>query len=412
MQHFKPAEFNELVALYNHEKGAKGFTSWAQFIGMLFGQISGCDSLRSIQNGLNSLRGELNHLGLPPNPVPKSTLAKANELRPAEMYEALFYRMYGRLSSQIQPDAHRKFHFKNPLRLVDSTTINLCHEMFEWAKYKANKGAVKLHMGLDGETHLPGWAFISNGKMADVKAIPLLEASTFLPKGSIAAFDRGYVDSSLFHRWTERGITFVTRPKENMAFRVVENRDVPLPVGRPQTPGTPDKPRSKVLGDQIIQFTGKQSFAKCPDNLRLVRYWDEEGKREFAYLTNNMKLSPVTIAQIYKERWAIESFFKCLKQNMIVKSFLGCTENAVKTQLWISLISLMLMMHLKFLCAKGWALSNFLAMVRLYLTAHVNLLSLIKHLNEPKKPPPMQEGEVNQLFWIEGNGFRYPGQQL
>ena len=232
----------------------------------------------------------------------KSTLAYANEHRPAEFYEALFKATYARLSSLMQPESSRKFQFKNPLRIVDSTTIDLCLETYDWALYKRTKGAVKLHLGLDGETHLPGWAYISNGKMADVKALPLIDDSTFLPKGSIVALDRGYIDFAHFHRWCDRGVYFVTRAKDNRAYTVVESRDVPAPVGRPQTTGEDAKPRSKVLEDLIIQLSGKQSFAKCPDNLRIVKYWDEDGKREFSFLTNNMKLAAVTIARIYKER--------------------------------------------------------------------------------------------------------------
>jgi putative transposase len=324
--------------------------------------------------------------------VSRSTLAYANEHRPAEVYEAYFYFMYDRLSRLMSPKARRKFGLKNPFRIVDSTTIQLCFTAFDWAHYRTNKGAMKIHLGLDGETHLPGWATITIGKTHDVKALRKLDDSTFLPKGSIVALDRGYIDYDRFRKWCENGISFVTRAKDNMAFRVLENREVPALVGRPRTAELAGNPRSRVLSDQIVQLSGKQSFEKCPDNLRLVRYWDEDGKREFTFLTNNMKLAPVTIAKLYKERWNIESFFKCLKQNTIVKSFLGTSFNAVKTQIWISLISVMLMKYLKCLCAEGWTLSNFLDMVRLYLMKRVNLLALIERLSEPERPPPSRGG--------------------
>jgi hypothetical protein len=398
-QHLNRDEFNALVRKHGHDKGAKGFSSWAQFLSMVFAQIAGCDSLRSIQNAFKSLMGEHNHLGLPPDPVAKSTLACANEKRPAKMFEELFYKTCDRLSRLMRPGSTRRFKFKSPLRLVDSTTIELCLQMYDWALYKTAKGAVKPRLGLDGETRLPGWAFISTGKMADVKALPLLDDSSFLPRGSIVVLDRGYIDYDRFHRWCLSGVDFVTRAKDNMAFDVLESRGLAAPVGRPQATGQDAKPRSRVLADLIIRLSGKSSFEKCPDTLRMVRYWDEDGKREFAFLTSNMSLAAGTIARICKERWAIESFFKCLKQNMVVKSFLGTSFNAVMTQIWISLITLMLMRHLKFLCAEGWALSVFLSIVRLTLMTHVNLLGLIEHLADKGRPPPiLAGGPVNRLF--------------
>jgi putative transposase len=235
--------------------------------------------------------------------------------------------------------------------------------------------------------------------MADVKVLPMLDDSAFLPKGAIIVLDRGYIDFAHFHRWCDKGIYFVTRAKANMAYEVVEERAVPAPVGRPVTTDREDiQPKSRVLSDRIIKLTGKQSIEKCPDNLRLVSYWDEQDKREFTFLTNNFKFSPITIAKIYKERWAIETFFKCLKQKMKVKSFMGTSFNAVKTQIWISLICLMLMMYLKYLSAKNWALSNFLAIVRLYLTSHVDLLALIENLETWRSPPLIGGPVPGRLF--------------
>jgi hypothetical protein len=355
------------------------------------------DSLREVENGLASFGGELNHMGLSAKAPSRSSLAYANQRRPAEMYEDLFYSCYHVFSNKMPTSSQsRKFTFSSPLLSIDSTIIELCQEAFDWALYRTNKGACKLHVLLNNRNNLPCWAFISDGKMHDVKALPLLDGCEELRRGAIVVADRGYIDFAHFNYWTERGVYFVTRTKQGMAFDTIEDRQVPPPVGRPRAVPEEAPPKSRVLSDKTVVCKTRQSAAKYPGRMRVVRFWDEDERREFEFLTNNFKLAAITICNIYKNRWQIESFFRCIKQNLLVKSFLGTSLNAVKTQLWTALIAVMLLKYLQFLCREGWALSIFIALVRLHLKSYDDLLALIRSLHAAEPPPQPQP--VNRLF--------------
>jgi hypothetical protein len=346
------------------ERHARGFTCWGQFVSMLFCQLGRAHSLREIVNGLRSSEGKLRHLGITaPN---RSTLSYANEHRPWELYQKVFFSLLESCRKQI--NVKKKFRFKNKLVSLDSTVIDLCLSMYDWAKFRRTKGAVKLHLVLDHDGYLPSFAVITDGKCHDVKVAHLLK---FDP-GAIVVDDRGYNDYRLFAKWTDEGIFFVTRMKDNAQYDVNEAKETPK--NRP------------ILKDEIILFTGTGAAKKCPYPMRRIEFYDAEKERTFVFLTNNMKLGATTVADIYKDRWQIELFFKALKQNLKIKTFVGTTSNAVKTQIWTALIVMLLLRYLQIKATFNWSLSNLVAILRMNLFTHRDFWTW---LNEPFETPPV-----------------------
>jgi hypothetical protein len=368
LQHFPRTEFAALVKEHDAERAAKGFTCWTQFVAMLFCQLGRADSLREICNGLGCCLGRLVHLGIRQAPR-RSTLSYANEHRPAALFEDLFWGALARFRDQQALGGRRhKFRFKNKLLSLDSTTISLCLTLFPWAKFRRAKGGVKAHVLLDHDDYLPAYVLITEAKRSDVK----LADSFALNPGSIVAIDRGYTDYALFARWTMAGVYFVTRLKGNAIFTVEKEFVVPE--------------QRNIRGDQIIHFTGAQAQADCPGPLRRVVVWDEENQREIVLLTNLFEFGSTTIAAIYQERWQIELFFKALKQNLTVKTFVGTSENALRIQIWTALIALLLLKWLHHLSKANWSLSNLASMLRLNLFTYRDLT---KWLHDPMETPPL-----------------------
>jgi hypothetical protein len=368
LQHFPRTEFAALVKKNDAERCAKGFGCWTQLVSMLFCQLAHADSLREICNGLGCCLGKLVHLGLAKAPN-KSTLSYANEHRPAQLYEDLFFTALARFRDEEGLGARKqKFRFKNKLLSLDSTTISLCLALFPWAKFRRAKGGVKAHVLLDHDDYLPRYVLITEAKRSDVK---MADAFALNP-GSIVAMDRGYNDYALFGKWTAEEIYFVTRLKENAAYEVVE--DCAIPKGR------------NILSDQLIRFTGVQAQKDCPCLLRRVVVWDAVNEKEIVLLTNLLAFGATTIAAIYKDRWEIELFFKALKQNLKVKSFVGTSENALLIQIWTALIAILLLKWLHHLSKAKWSLSNLASMLRLNLFTYRDLRTW---LNDPFETPPM-----------------------
>jgi len=373
LRHFPRSEFVALAKKHAVERYAKGFKSWTHFVAMLFCQLARAVSLREICNGLACCLGKLVHLGIGKAPN-KSTLAYANEHRSADFFRDLFWAALGRFRAQGSLGQRKsKFRFRNKLLSLDSTTISLCLKLFPWAKFRRTKGGIKLHVLLDHDDYLPVFVSFSMAKKHDVKAARLLN----LVPASIVVMDRGYMDLVLFNRWTGQGVFFVTRLKGNAAYQVVEERKVPE--------------NRDVLSDQIIRFTGYSSFKKCPHLLRLVTIWDAEKKRQLVFLTNQLQFGPTTIAAIYKDRWEIELFFKALKQNLRLKTFVGTTENALLVQIWTALIAMLLLKWMHHLSKSGWSLSNLAAMLRMNLFTYRDLE---EWLNNPLGTPPLQPAPV------------------
>jgi hypothetical protein len=374
LRHFPRNRFQELVKKHGAERHAKGFTCWTQFVAMLFCQLAHADSLREICNGLSCCLGKLKHIGIDKAPK-KSTLSYANENRTADLYEDLFYKTYEHFANQKGFDHRKKkFRFKNKLLSLDSSTISLCLALFPWAEFRRAKGGVKVHVLLDHDHYMPAFARITEAKQHDVKTARLLH----LNPGSIVAMDRAYNDYELFARWTQRGIIFVTRLKDNAVYDVAETREVPQ--------------NRNILSDEIIRLTGARAEKKCPQLLRRIVVWDEENERELVLLTNDQKFGATTIASIYKERWEIELFFKALKQNLKVKSFVGTTENALRIQIWTALIAMLLLKWMHHLSKAKWSFSNLASMLRLNLFTYRDLTQWLNEpfLTEPIVPQPEQ----------------------
>jgi hypothetical protein len=299
----------------------------------------------------------------------KSTLSYANAHRPDALFEELFWSALKRFRSQGKLGGKQhKFRFKNKLLTLDSTTISLCLSVFPWAKFRRAKGGVKAHVLLDHDDYMPAFVHISQAKMHDSRALALLR----LNAGSIVAMDMAYNDYAQFARWTQAGIHFVTRMKDNAVYAVVQQRAVPQ--------------YRNILRDETIILTGGGAQEKCPHCLRRIVVWDQENEREIVLLTNHLGFGATTLADIYKERWQIELFFKALKQNLKIKTFVGVSENALRIQIWTALIAMLLLKWLHHLSKAGWSLSNLASLLRLNLFTYRDLRDW---LDDPYQTPPL-----------------------
>lgn len=374
------SDFEGLVRKHNAERHARGVGCWQQFVSMIFCQLGRAHSLREIEQGLKSCEGKLSHLGI--EALSKSTLSYINEHRPWQLYESVFHVLLQRFQAQLTLPGNKKkkkFRFKNKLVSLDSSVIDLCLKMYDWAKFRTTKGAIKLHLLLDHDGYLPSFCVITTGKVGDVSVAQRLK---FQPE-TIVVDDRGYNDYELFGSWTDGGVYFVTRLKDNAVYRVVKNLTVP------------ERKSSSVVKDRIIRFTGQGARKKCPHELRLVTFYDEEQKRTFEFLTNNFKLAAATIAAIYKDRWAVELFFKALKQNLKIKTFVGTSSNAVKTQVWTALITMLMLRFMQLKSKWGWSLSNLVALLRMNLFTHRDLWAwLDKPFSVPPDPAAPQQAAM------------------
>ena len=371
-------EFEAAVRKHKAERHARGFSCWGQFIAMLFCQLGHAKSLREICGGLAASEGKLRHLGLPQAPA-RATLAYANEHRPWQLYRTVFDQLLAKCQAVVasQPGTRKKkkFRFKNPLLSLDASVIDLCATMFDWAKFRLTKGAVKLHLLLDHDGYLPSFAVITEGKKHEVRVARQMRFSP----GTILVFDRGYTDYLWFVSLMQQGVYFVTRLKENADYGVVEELAVPQ--------------RRGVLRDQVIFFY-KLAQAGIDAYFRRIEFYDEEHERVLVFLTSHKELAAATIAAVYKERWQIELFFRALKQSLRVKTFVGTSAQALKTQLWTALIAMLLVKYLQLKSTFGWSLSNLVALLRQQLFVYRDLWVWI---DNPFQPPPIPETMPEQL---------------
>jgi hypothetical protein len=364
---FPRTEFQALVKRTGAERHARGFACWDQFVAMLFCQLGRAHSLREISGGLKSCEGKLSHLGLRTAPS-RSTVSYANAHRPWQLFEGVFHELLERC--QVLAQGRRKFRFKNKLVSLDSSVIDLCAAVFDWARFRRTKGAVKLHLLLDHDGYLPSVVVITEGRCHDVRVGRELKFDA----GTILVMDRGYVDYAWFGQLTEQEVFFVTRMKEGAAYKVVEKRSVPE--------------RGLVVRDEVIRLTGPKAQKDCPHPLRRVEYVAEDGG-ELVFLTNHLDFGPTTIAAIYKDRWQIELFFKALKQNLKIKTFVGTSANALKIQVWTALIAMLILKYLQLKATYGWSLSNLVALLRMNLFTHRDLWAWIDRPFE--ESPPVDE---------------------
>lgn len=378
LQLFARTEFESAVRRTGAEYAAKGFSSWSQLVSMLFCQLGRAHSLREIEGGLKSCEGKLAHLGI--EPPARSTLAYANAHRPWQLFEAVFHDLYAKVAGSVK-GPKRKFRFKNKLVSIDSTVIDLSLSMYDWAKYQRTKGAVKLHLVLDHDGYLPCFGVVTDGTVGDVT---VAQALTFTP-GTIVVDDRGYNDYAMFGRWCEQGVFFVTRMKTDALFEVEQQEPIFVPQGN-------------IVGDQRIRLSSDHARRHCPHLLRRVLAVHPETGQTLVFLTNLHHLSASTIAAIYKDRWQVELFFKALKQNLKIKTFVGTSANAVKTQIWTALICMLLLRYLLLKSRFGWSLANLVALLRMNLFTHRDLHAWI---DDPFGQPP-DPGDAPQLSMAFG----------
>jgi hypothetical protein len=356
-------EFERMVKETGAEYRSKGLSSWSQFVAMLFSQLGRAYSLREVEGGLKTCEGKLDHLGI--EAPARSSLSYANQHRPWQLYEKVFYGLFEKVAAKVV--GRRKFRFKNKLVSLDSTTIDLCLSMYDWAKFCRTKGAVKLHLVLDHDGYLPSFAVITDGKVSDIEVARQLN----FPAGTIVVEDRGYTDYEVYAKWTESGVFFVSRQRANAVFEVLEERTV--------------SQQANVLKDQIIRLSGRFAPPKCSHPLRRVEALNEDTGEIVVFITNHYSLAASTIAAIYKDRWQIEIFFKALKQNLKIKTFVGTSANAVKIQIWTALIAMLLLRYLQLSSRFGWSLANLVALLRMNLFTHRDLMAW---LDQPFTVPP------------------------
>ena len=346
------SEFQAAVRDHKAERHARGFSSWAQFIAMMFCQLGHAQSLREITGGLAASEGKLRHLGVEIAPK-RTTLSYANGHRPWQLFQTVFYKLLERCQAEAK-GRKRKFRFRHKLLSLDSSVIPLCLSAFDWAQYKRAKGAVKLHLVLDHDGYLPSYALLTEGKTADIIAARQIP---FAP-GTMLVFDRGYADYDWWLSLTRQKVHFVTRLKDSADYGVVEQREVPED--------------SNIIRDEVIVLCAQQDIGPQA-RLRRIEVWVEEKQETMVFITNHLRLAAATIAAIYKERWAIELFFKALKQGLRIKTFVGTSENAVQTQIWTALIAMLLVKYLQLKSTYAWSLSNLIALLRQQLFVYRDL---------------------------------------
>jgi hypothetical protein len=310
-------EFDKCVRRYNGNRRVKSFTCYDQFLTMAFAQLSGRESLREIVSCLSAVRNKLYHSGFS-GEVSRSTLADANENRDWRIYQDFGYHLIKIAQASCRDEA-LKVRLKSTVYALDSTTIDLCMELFPWAKFRSTKSAVKMHTLLDLRGNIPSFIGISNGRDHDVKFLDELPKEA----GSFYIMDRAYNDFERLFEFEKERSYFVIRSKKNLSFSWKRSRPV-------------DKMKA-IKSDQEIVLKSELSRSKYPNRLRRISFYDEEQNRKLVFLTNNFTLAPVTIANLYKSRWQVELFFKWIKQHLKIKKFYGTSENAVKIQIWISI---------------------------------------------------------------------------
>jgi IS4 transposase len=368
---FSRGGFEKAVKQHKAERHARGFTSWGQFIAMLFCQVGRAHSLREICGGLACCEGQLKHLGVPVAPK-RSTLAYANEHRPWELYQTVFEQTLSKCQDLVRRQGGRKkFRFKNKLMSLDGSIIDLSVSMFDWAKFRRTKGAIKLHLLLDHDGYLPSFAVVTGGKTSEIKVARTLR---FAP-GTILAIDRGYNDYAWFRELTQEEVYFVTRMKEKAVYEVQEEVRVPQ--------------NSNVVRDQIIYFPRLAVEGEEPVLFRRVEIWDKEKGEAIVFLSNLLAFGATTIAAIYKDRWEVELFFKGLKQLCKIKTFVGTSANAVKTQVWTALIAMLVLKYLQLKSTFSWSLSTLAALLRQQLFFYRDLWVW---LDDPFRSPPALAG--------------------
>lgn len=368
--------FKKLVSKYDSDKYSKGIDTWTHLVSMLFMQFANANSLRDIANGLNSATGNLSHMGLSQSPS-KSSLSYQNKHRDYRVFEAVYYSLLDKYEPSLKRRKMYAKRLKRQIFLMDSSIIPLSLSLFDWANFRTRKGAVKLHTVLDYETGLPNYVVLSDGKKHDVKAA----IETSFPAKSVLVVDRAYVDYKWLFNLDSTGVFFVTRLKDNANYVVAQTF-------------LEDDKAEHILSDKDIELIGFYTSKKYPKKLRIVKVYDAANDKMMILLTNNFNWTAQTISELYRARWDIEVFFKHLKQLFRIKTFVGTSPNAVRIQMWTSMIAILLFKYLKNKAKYKWNLSNLVSFLRINLYAKIELY---KWLNNPLHKP-IKKQPVGSLF--------------
>ena len=364
-------QFETAVKSYAGDRYVKRFNCWNQLTTLLYAQASGKESLREIEQGLSVNDSRLYHLGLPA--IKRSTLADANQTRSYKIFEDLFYKMLKRCQD-LTPK--HKFKFKNPLYSIDATIIDLCLSMFSWAKFRATKGAIKLHYEFNHSGQIPSFLVVTDAKQHETTVVKKFFTIT---ADSIYCLDRGYNDFVLYRRINEAKAFFVTRARDNLDYTVIGQHTQTL--------------KKNILSDEQIKLANK----KYSKPLRLIRYLNKEKDEVIAFLTNNFALAPHSITQVYKARWQIEIFFKWIKQNLKIKTFLGTNKNAVLTQIWTAMCYYMLLAYVKYQTKYRNSLFYLHRIIKETLLARLTLIDLLRAT--PARLNQFKTNEYQLAFW-------------
>ena len=365
-------EFETLAKTHHSGRSFRTASRWSQFTCLVVAQLSGRNSLRDIVDNVSAQMHRLYHLGC--RVISRSNLSRMNEDKPCELYETLFGRLLQRCQG-LTPG--HDFRFKNPLYSLDASVIDLCLSVFPWADFRTTKGAIKLHVGLNHAGYLPEFVTITEGSTHEVNIGKLMG----FPKGSIVVMDRGYNDYGWYKDLTGKGIFFVTRLKKKADYEVIERRNVNKKQG--------------LTSDQTIKFSGTQTSKKCPIELRRIGYRDSKTGKHYVFLTNHFKLCAKTIADIYKSRWQVELFFKWIKQNLKIKSFVGTSKNAVLTQIWIAMCVYLILAFIKLQSKLKKSMLQILRLLQLNLFEKRDLMALLR--GDPIRD---DDPDINQMVLI------------
>lgn len=350
--------FRELVQKYGTDKYTKGIDTWTHFVAMMFCHIGRVHSIRDIVLGLRSITGNANHLGIRHKIPSKSSISYLNETRNWQFFRELyielkeyFQREKGYLKRKQFQEIGRKIY------ILDSTVISVCLKIFDWAVYRQEKGAIKIHTLLDYDGCIPSYAYMTAAKQNDQRHAYYMD----LPRKSVVVMDRGYQSFEMFNTWAERDIYFVTRLKSNIHTQRVRELELP------------EQGAEHILVDEEILLSDENSAGAYPGKLRRTVVYDNNQHREIVLLTNNFNWTAETVAELYKQRWNIEIFFKELKQHLKIKSFIGLNENAMWIQIWTAMITALLLRVLQEKAKYKWNLSNLVTFLRINLFVKIIL---------------------------------------
>ena len=364
-------KFRRIVAKYNGNHYVKSYSVWNQLLTLIFGQLSRSPSLRDCVIALQAHHDKLYHLGIGKN-VTRSNLSKANEQRDYRIFEDFAYYM---IAEARNKRADRTFGFDGHIYAFDSTTIDLCLSLFEWAKFRRKKGGIKVHTLFDVEAGIPTFACITEARVNDINAMDEIPYET----GSYYIFDRGYNDYSRLYAINKLGATFIVRAKKNALYKRLSWKR---------------RLENNVLSDSGIRFAGYYKKDDYPEPLRLIKYWDEENQREFTFLTNNFNLTALQVAELYHQRWQIELFFKWLKQHLKIKHFYGTSLNAVKIQVYVAIITFCLVAIVKHDMKLELTTYEVLHVLSVSLTSKTHLRDLLDKTNFQNDKERSNSGEL------------------